>query len=235
MGKARSGRKLVLVVLMALLLCVALYCCGMAYAQTTVTITFSVVGLTGVLGVLIIVLVVRTKWSLVPLVCAGIIGFSIVSSLFGYVGERRKYALHLAMGRGDPNEVQLLIDRGYDVNMPDPYGIPPVMSVFSFYRGKLMVPATYHETTAEREARILRVLAILIKNGADVNVGGGYHYTPLARAINLGSLDAVKLLVENGANVNMVVSNDGNETPLDYATRHNVLEIVEYLRQYGAE
>ena len=65
-----------------------------------------------------------------------------------------------------------------------------------------------------------------------INVKNNSGHTPLFYACNMGYLDTIKLLVENGANVNMA-TND-LETPLMQSAAKGNYPVVEYLIDKGA-
>lgn len=67
----------------------------------------------------------------------------------------------------------------------------------------------------------------LIKSGCDVNVQVEEDYTPLIAAAIVGSLEIVKLLVELGADVNMITKY--GDSPLYCAKSRNFQDIAEYL------
>ena len=60
-----------------------------------------------------------------------------------------------------------------------------------------------------------------------------YNQTALMWACNRNSLDIVKLLVENGAEINYVSTVDGS--PLREAVKNKNVEMVEYLIEHGAD
>ncbi|MGL5874618.1 MAG: ankyrin repeat domain-containing protein [Xenococcaceae cyanobacterium] len=67
----------------------------------------------------------------------------------------------------------------------------------------------------------------MIENGCDVNIREAEDCTPLIAAVRVGNLEMVKLLVELGADVNVV---DGYfECPLYYAKYNGFPDIAEYL------
>lgn len=71
---------------------------------------------------------------------------------------------------------------------------------------------------------------ILIKKGANVNYRRD-DLSPLHRVARYGSFNSLKLLVENGANVN--VKDKNGKTPFNYAVLYDKFEIVEYLFDHG--
>lgn len=67
----------------------------------------------------------------------------------------------------------------------------------------------------------------MIEGGRDVNVREAEDLTPLIAAVRVGNLEMVKLLVELGADVNLV---DGYfDSPLYYAKYNDFSDIAEYL------
>jgi ankyrin repeat protein len=88
------------------------------------------------------------------------------------------------------------------------------------------------------------IIEYLVKNGADTNLGtpkGSYTkgQPPLWFAICAKDLKLVKLLVENGANINAEMtecsrSSSGNR-PVEMAINNNANDIVDYLFSKGAK
>lgn len=82
----------------------------------------------------------------------------------------------------------------------------------------------------------LPFIELLLKNGADPNIGGGDYHTPLQAAVVLQKYEVVKLLIEYGADINFVAS-DGTFA-LQTAARHHrdsQRSIVRLLLDAGAE
>jgi uncharacterized protein len=90
------------------------------------------------------------------------------------------------------------------------------------------------------------ILQLLIEKGARVNSQNAFGKTPLMYAIQFGNLNAVKILVEHHADVNLATfptlepSCDqggiraGNRTPLMYAAWHSNDAVMKYLIAHGA-
>ena len=66
-----------------------------------------------------------------------------------------------------------------------------------------------------------------------VNIGNLDNNTLLHIAISQGQLDAIKLLIEKGADVN--AKNKNGSTPLRLAEIEGFSEIAEYIRQHGGK
>jgi len=81
-----------------------------------------------------------------------------------------------------------------------------------------------------REGAHVNIVEMFIEQGADVNDPPFY---PLHQAVERNSLDIVKILVENGADLE--VGNHNNYTPLHVAAQAKNIEIVKYLIEKGAD
>ncbi len=113
--------------------------------------------------------------------------------------------LHNVAQKGCKKAVELLIEKGLDVNAPDKYGETPLYC------------AVAHKEIVE----------LLIEKGANINGSHKDGETLLHRAAGQGSKDVVELLIEKGLDVN-ARDKDG-KTPLDIAVEQNKKEIVEFL------
>ena len=72
-------------------------------------------------------------------------------------------------------------------------------------------------------------MTLLIDGGADVNGVALDGWTPLTQAAHAGQLEAVKLLVARGANIDY-----GAVTPLYWAAFQGRLEVAKFLLHNGA-
>lgn len=74
----------------------------------------------------------------------------------------------------------------------------------------------------------------LIDNGVNVNVHSpNSHRTPLHLAASKGKMEMVKILVENGANLE--ITNSDGKTPLYSAIESSRTDIIKYLKSKGAK
>lgn len=120
-----------------------------------------------------------------------------------------KFTLALAAKRGDESEVQLLLDRGADVNST------------SFFLTPLVAAAQGgHESVAR----------LLLDRGADVN-HELYLKTPLVAATKRGHESVVRLLLDRGADVNR---ESWSATPLEAAVEGGHESLVRLLADRGA-
>ena len=131
-----------------------------------------------------------------------------------------------AAKRGKHRSVNLLIEAGASVNMADPAIIPPLISA----------------ARTENTANSRKIIEMLIKAGADVNVsyfdvttsfsGEGGTTNPLAEVAKHGTPRILSMLIEAGADVNM---GSGHNIPLFAAALHGKFECIKLLVQAGAD
>ena len=124
-------------------------------------------------------------------------------------------ALHWAAMNGDVELTQMLIVAGANVRATTRLG-------------------TYTPLYLASQQGHAPVIQALVNAGADVTAGTPNGTTPLMAAAASGELDAVKVLIENGADVN---GKDGVrlQTPLMYAAASNRASVIEYLAAKGAD
>jgi ankyrin len=125
------------------------------------------------------------------------------------------YPIHIAASYGSDNVLQWLIDAGISVNVTNAVGCTPLLNVAR--SGNLMMAK------------------VLLKRGADVNVKvtGEDSRTCLHAACLCGSVEMVRLLLENEADPDASTSTD-MRTPLHWAAQKGHLEIIKFLVKFGA-
>lgn len=156
----------------------------------------------------------------------------------------------VALRGGDPLKVALVLDRGADVSYKDKHGYDALLD------------AVYGRF-ANRDANLLEVLKILVSHGVALNGVSSYSesalrvlsrlgrfdavellldagadesllaWTPLHRAVALGSLEDVKALAESGADLEAV--DWWERTPWLVAVKCGDLEKARYLVDRGAD
>lgn len=122
-------------------------------------------------------------------------------------------ALHYAAGSGNKDIVNLLIEKGLDINSKTDNEMT------------VLTQAVYSGNK--------NVVKMLIDNGADVNLPADQGITSLLLASALGLSDIVTTLIEAGALINVPAEN--GFTPLMSASRKGFISIVQLLLKYGAE
>lgn len=165
-----------------------------------------------------------------------------VTSLVG-ISAVRGASLHDAAVAGDAAEVRRLLDAGADPNS-EGVGTP---LYFAAQRGHEEVVALLVEGGADvnavtRFGTALQIAArgnrtsivrILLQAGADPNLAGGEEgKTPLHDAAERGAVEAARLLLAGGADVNS--RNADLHPPIHLAVRKNRHEMVALLREHGA-
>ena len=120
--------------------------------------------------------------------------------------------LRNAAKEGNTEEVELLLDRGANIEAKNRWGQTP-----------LLIAADWGKTeTVER----------LLNRGANIEAQDNDGWTPLMYAARSGNTETVALLIERGANIE-AQDNDG-WTPLMYAARSGNTETVALLIERGA-
>jgi ankyrin repeat protein len=122
--------------------------------------------------------------------------------------------LHLAAFSGVPSAVQLLLERGADLQ---------ARSRNKFKNTPLQVALLPGQ---------LATTKLLLERGADPLVRQAHGFTPLQEAALLGRRDLVDLLLSAGAEINARA--DDGRTALTEAVRAKHTELAEYLRSKGA-
>ena len=124
----------------------------------------------------------------------------------------RRYRLMRAICEKDINEVKSIIDEGFDIN-------------------NLPVDGRYNYKSMGLAAALNRVgmLEYFLLRGGDINTQDNNGNTPLMHAVINWQYDAIKFLVENGADLNM--RDKHGFTVLEKARFRGLASIVTYLEQ----
>jgi ankyrin repeat protein len=133
-------------------------------------------------------------------------GSSLVSSTRGWS------LIHTLAAYGRELAVQLLLEKGADLEAPSDHGTPLVVAALYGYEG---------------------TVKLLLEKGAQLEARNKYGGTPLSVATMNGYEGIVKLLIDRGANIEGK-DKKGN-TPLMCAARQDNWRIVEFLLWKGAD
>ena len=153
-------------------------------------------------------------------------------------------AINVASRNGHFFAVEMLLDKGVDVNFHPAHGETPLMSATT-PEGRAAFTKKWYSGDGDRDKRAsghLNVVRLLLDRGADVNI---HHRegSALHRAAMNGYLDIVALLIERGADVDAplimndmipVQSYECYGTALEMATFYNYVDIVVLLLDKGA-
>jgi ankyrin repeat protein len=116
--------------------------------------------------------------------------------------------------------IRSLLEIGADPNQADPAGFPPLIAALSGGHPKPGAPG---------RPRVADILALLLLFGADPNQRGINDYTPLHMAVSERNEEAVRLLLEAGADPLLRTRIDDCETPREMAERAALYEIAGLL------
>lgn len=123
--------------------------------------------------------------------------------------------LHEAAGKSLVDLVRLLVDAGADVNARDKFSNTP-----------LRMCASNAQSFANLET-FKQTVQILLDAGADINSGTTINTTSLHSVVKWGNIDAVKFMLEHGADPNIRTTK--GELPIDFAKDSAIKELLEPL------
>ena len=178
----------------------------------------------------------KNKWAWTPLHYA--LGSDEITENLSPKGNSRKMM----------ETVKILVEAKADVNAEDDHGLKPVnlviddpdiLEYLAEHGGILAGGDAYRGQTLLHWAVVneapVKTIELILKHGGKNNINDydGDGYAPLHRAVQNKELKIVKLLVEHGANINLMVD-EGNKTALDLAEEGKLHEIANYLKVHGA-
>ncbi|OUL17537.1 hypothetical protein BV372_34930 [Nostoc sp. T09] len=162
-----------------------------------------------------------------PLMCAvssSNAGIDMIRFLLGHGAnvnaiepEYQHTVLGLAVQSGNLDKIQLILDAGADINYRRPEGYD------------VLIDAMYGRDILQ-DQNLISTLNLLISRGAPINGISSYGETAIKVAAHVGRFDAVKLLLDAGANPEQL-----GWTELMYAIVFGSLEQVKLLLEQGAD
>jgi len=128
--------------------------------------------------------------------------------------ERAQALLSSAIMHSSPREIKAALEAGADINRLDINGLAPIHHA-----------AQHHMTD---------ILSLLIQAHAQVNIQAQpTKQTPLHMATKKGNLEAIKLLLQAGAN--LYTKDNEQQTALSYAKKLGLTEIESYIIEYAKQ
>jgi hypothetical protein len=148
--------------------------------------------------------------------------------------------VHIAVARGDINEVDRLLKMGLPVDLLAADGLAPLhwsfaqanmeTAEFLIQRGSPVDVRSAEGATplmTVTQSGEISKIRFLLDAGADVNAEDSRGFNALHRAAELGKVEVVRLLLERGAKKNSVAQ---GHTALSFAERRGHTEIVKMLK-----
>lgn len=152
--------------------------------------------------------------------------------VLSYTNDAAQGLLHIALKKGYDKLASYLIINGFDIY--DNYGFVPLEFASDnkyiqqlLIMGENMYLGSMPFTTVFNNAGDTEKLKLFIKYGLDVNVRNQFGKPVLFEAVEKQSLDSVKLLVENGANLDDLYK---GANILQYAEKLGTKEIAAYIK-----
>lgn len=131
--------------------------------------------------------------------------------------------LHAAAYNQQPAVAALFIRKGGDVNARNDIGWTPLHKATE----RLAMAPANKTPSGEEFAKVVRMVEVLLSNGASVDVQGSTSGMPLHLAALTGQKTLVQMLIDKGADVNARTS-DG-QTPLYQAAKRDAPDVAELL------
>ncbi|HEX9895919.1 MAG TPA: ankyrin repeat domain-containing protein [Gemmatimonadales bacterium] len=119
--------------------------------------------------------------------------------------------------------IRALLELGAEPNPAQHIGFPPLIAALSCSRSQPGSPA---------RPDVPEIIALLLEFGADPNQRGINDYTPLHMAVAERNQDALRLLLEAGADPRLKTRIDDCETPGEMAREAGLTEMADLIAGY---
>jgi len=127
------------------------------------------------------------------------------------IRKEQRTILFIASSGGHANIVELLLNKGAEIDKPDIYGNTPLHAAV--------------------EAGHINIVKLLLDNGANINKTNNNEYTPLYTAVEIERPDIVDLLLKKGAKIRF--ESKPNTTPIHHISIYETGDIgVELLNVF---
>ena len=126
-----------------------------------------------------------------------------------------RYWIINAIDCGSLVSVEWMLKKGVDLSFRDAEGCTPLLSAID-----RDLPNKYE------------ILKLLIENGAPINRKGWNDWTPLHQAAVREDLEALKILLDGGADLSIRTKIDNYATPYEEAKNLKRMKSVEFLKDY---
>ena len=156
--------------------------------------------------------------------------------------------LHIASGDGKLDVIRWLLDHGADINAKGDLSTPLFCAAYLTRLEAVQVllehnadinsqniigeTPLYGALAGDHESKAVFVIRRLLEHGADPNICGDDHRTPLHEASSNGWLEAGRLLLGYGAKVDE--KDDEGRTPFQLAVANEHEDMTRLLLEYGA-
>lgn len=156
--------------------------------------------------------------------------------------QKYRKGIYKAIKHNDINLVKKFISSGIDLNKRDNYGDTPLELAVELGYTKIVKELLEAGACSDMVCGIkllqiscrlnyIGIAKMLIKIGVDVNLKLEEESTLLIDAAGEGNLELIKLLVESGAEIDVI--DRYKNSPLGLAVRNGHQEVINYFRKIG--
>ena len=172
----------------------------------------------------------QKRYLIILLIAFGLSSNIFINEISAQSQKKLNKSLFKAVRNGKIDKAEKLISQGADVNYVPPDGYGSVLCMPALQDG---FDAIYIDDAKEKK-ETLEMVNMLVSHGADVNYKSNV-FTPLGMAITFWGNNVAKELIKLGADVNEEFNTENKLYIIEYASNKGNLEMVEYLRNHGAE